>query len=330
MITLLCVAGIMLWGVTSAIATDLDWTLLMHSSVAGVGPGPDGVIGTTDDTSTNENNSCNFSTAANCATGATPAKGTYSFTAIEYTNPTWYSCLDLASGPTSGAPCVCAEPAGSPCTSDADCSSSGSCAGAGDCCPGVLNSCTECTDNPTSWDSFSYFGVDAGLGPAPNMSTCQAVTTNDFEITAYHVATSESISGSGGACIKLTSTGGPFTANGCGPGAITGGSLDVDVYVYGCAIKGTTINGITYNGNIVDMDAVAAASSCGYNLAQTQTMVDNARAEAPAAEYLMVMCGQTTVPMDSKTACLRGADVDFVVVAYTSGDASSCPASACP
>ena len=118
---LLCVTGMMLWGVTSATAGTLTWTLLEHSSVAGNGPGADGVIGTADDTSSGEKNNCNFSTASNCDAGSTPAIGSYSYTAIEYTNPTWNSCLDLAAGPYSGAPCVCAEPAGQPCTDDSQC-----------------------------------------------------------------------------------------------------------------------------------------------------------------------------------------------------------------
>jgi hypothetical protein len=331
LITLLCVAGLMLWGVTTASATDLDWTLLMHSSVAGKGPGSDGVIGTSDDTSSGENNSCNFSVGKNCAAGSTPALGSYSATLIEYTNPTWYSCLDITGGPYAGAPCVCAEPAGQPCQSDAQCES-GTCAGAGDCCPGIANICTACTDNPSGYDSYSYFGIDAGLGPAPNMTTCQSYNASgtNYEITAYQVATSESIAGSGGACIKLVLPGGPYLANGCGVGAITGGSIDVDVYIGGCVIKGTTINGIAYNGDLVDMDAIAAASSCGYNYAETVAMVNNARSQDPTAEYLMVMCGQVTVPMTSGTACLRGAVVDFMVVAHTPDDATSCPASACP
>jgi len=328
LITLLCVAAMMLWAVTAANAGVLTWTVLEHSSVAGNGPGADGVIGTADDTSSGENNSCNFSVGKNCAAGGTPSVGTYSFSALEYTNPTWYSCLDITAGPYAGAPCVCAEPAGQPCQSDAQCES-GTCAGAGDCCPGIVNICTACTDNPSGYDSYSYFGSDASLGPAPHLTTCQAYTTNNVQTTAYQVATSESIAGSGGACLKL-SPGGPYLQTPCGVGAISSGNLDVDVYIGGCVLKGTTIQNISYTGRIVDMDAIVAVSECGYTYAETVAMVNNARSVDPSAQYLLVICGSTTIPMDSKTACLRGADADFVLITYTSDDVTSCPASGCP
>jgi hypothetical protein len=328
LVTLLCVAGMMLWGVTAVNAITLNWTVLEHTSVAGKGPGSDGVIGTADDTTTGENNGCNFSTGKNCALGGTPGIGSYSFSAIEYTSPTWYSCLDLTGGPYAGAPCVCAEPAGQPCQSDAQCES-GTCAGAGDCCPGIANICTACTDNPTGYDSYSYMGSSATLGPAPQLRTCQAYTTNNVETRAFQVAVSESISGTGGSCLKL-SPGGPYIQTPCGVGAITTGSLDVDVYIGGCVIKGVTIQSISYTGRIVDMDAIAAVSECGYSYAETVVMVNNARSVDPSAEYLMVLCGTTTVPMDAKDACLRGATVDFVLVTYTDDDASNCPASGCP
>jgi hypothetical protein len=327
LITILCIAGMMLWGATAVNAIVLNWTLLEHASVAGKGPGADGVIGTADDTLSGEGNGCNFSTAKNCTFGSTPAMGTYSFTAFEYTNPTWYSCLDLQAGPTAGAPCVCAE--GGSCQSDADCTSS-TCAGAGDCCPGPLNACAECTDNPSGYDTYAYFGSDSTLGPAPHLTTCQAYTTNNVQTTAYQLAASESVVGSGGGCLNLNPSGGPYLQAPCGVGPITAGNLDVDLYVYGCVLRATTLQNITYTGRIVDMDAIVAVDECGYSYDETVAMVNNARAQDASAEYLMVMCGQTVVPMDAKAACLRGAAVDFVLVTYTSEDASSCPGSGCP
>ncbi len=328
MITLMCVAGLMLFA-GPASALDLEWTLLMDGSVAGATPvqqGSNWVVAP----GAGGTNGCNFSTAKNCASGGVPGVGSYSFTAIEYNaapgDPsTWYSCLDLSGSQYSGAPCVCAEPAGQPCTSDAQCDSGGSCAGAGDCCPGPLWTCEECTEVPGP-DSFSFFGVDGSLGPAPNMDTCQDAGANDFEITRYHVATSESISGSGGACIKLVPTGGPYLGGPCGVGPITFGSLDVDVYVGGCALKGTTINNIQYTGEIYDVTNGSPSGTCGYTGDQIHTMLG----QVPAGGlYLMVMCGTTVVPNDSQTACLRNADVDFVVVAYTEQNASDCSGS-CP
>jgi hypothetical protein len=176
-------------------------------------------------------------------------------------------------------------------------------------------------------DSFSYFGVDPSLGPAPNMDTCQDAGGNDFEITRYHVATSESISGSGGACIKLAA-GGPYLGAPCGVGPITSGSLDADVYVGGCALKGTTINNIQFTGEIYDVTNGSPSGTCGYTGGQISTMLG--QASAAGGNYLMIMCGVTTVPADSKTACLRNADVDFMVVAWTADDASACPAGGCP
>jgi hypothetical protein len=186
-------------------------------------------------------------------------------------------------------------------------------------------------DNPSGPDSFSFFGVDATLGPAPNMDTCQTAGGNNFKTTRYHVATSESIAGSGGACIKLKSPPtGPYLgtfASTCGVGAISSGTLDVDVYVYGCVLKGTTINNIGYTGRIYDTAVAAPAGVCGYTTSQINTM--RAQASAKGGDYMMVLCGNTTVPMDSKTACLRGAYVDFAVVAYTGDDASDC-STTCP
>ncbi len=326
LITLVCVAGLMLWGGTAVNAIEIDWTLLEHASVAGKGPGPDGVIGTNDDTTTGEVNSCNFTTAPNCPTAGNPTIGSYSFSAIEFSPGLPWSCLDPSGGPTAGAPCICAE--GGTCTSDADCSS-GSCAGAGDCCPGLLNTCTECVKVPGDHnDSFSYFGSDPSLGPAPHYTTCQVNTTNDFAITAYQTASTESLSGAGGTCITLNLDNDPYAGSPCGVGAISG-TLDVDVYAVQCAIIGATINNIAYTGRVVDMDAIAAVGECGYNLTDTTAMVNNARSVDPTAEYLMVLCGNTTVPSTSKTACLANADVDFVLVSYTSDDASDCSGT-CP
>jgi hypothetical protein len=183
-------------------------------------------------------------------------------------------------------------------------------------------------DNPTGPDSFSFFGIDAGLGPAPNMDTCQVATTANFKVTRYHVASSESIAGSGGACLKLKSPPtGPYLGAPCGVGPITSGNLDVDVYVGGCLLKGTTINNILYTGYVYNANVAAPAGTCGYTTAQINTM--RGQVTAKGGNYLMILCGATTVPGNSKTACLRNADVDFVVVAYTDDDASDCSGS-CP
>jgi hypothetical protein len=322
MITLLCVAGLMLWGITTASALDLQWTLLTDASIAGKAPEDVGGGTFLVTPGAGSGNNCNFSKVKNCGTSTTvPAVGSFSFTAIEYSNPSWYSCLDLAGGATAGAPCVCAE--GGACQSDADCASS-SCAGAGDCCPGVLNSCKFCEDDPVGPDSFSFFGIDAQLGPAPNMDTCQKATGDNFETTRYHVATSESIPGSGGACIQLATaaTNAPYLGAPCGEGAISSGILDVDVYAYGCVIVGTTIEGINYTGNVIDVTNGAPGGSCGYS--QTQVLQLLSLASGKGASHLMILCGETVVPGDSLTACLRNAQVDFTLVAYTAQDASDC------
>ncbi len=317
LIGLFCVAGMIIFGIGTASAVELEWTLLMDSSIAGaepqeVSPGTFLVL----PGSTGPDN-CNFSADQNCETGATPSEGSYSFSALEYDDSLTHSCLDLGGGAAAGAPCICSE--GGLCTSDADCSS-GSCAGAGDCCPGgPLTQCLECAQDPTGMDAFSYFGIHPTLGPAPNMDTCQVYTTNNFATTRYKVASSDT--NSGGACIQLNPDNAPYVGSPCAVGQISG-SLDVDVYVGGCFLKGTTIQNINYVGDVIDVDDTSPSSQCGYTQAQLLTML--AQASAKGGEYLQILCGETTIPADSKTVCLKNAETKFVTVAYTAGDASDC------
>ncbi len=338
LIALLCVLGLIFWGISSVNAQSLvQWTLLTDGSIAGAAPqnqGGNWIVlpgsGGTD--------GCNFSTQKNCAAGGVPNEGSFSFSAIEYykapgDNSTWHSCLDLSGSQYSGAPCVCAEPAGQPCTGDAQCDSGGSCAGAGDCCPGPLWTCEECTDDPAGPDSFSYFGIDGTLGPAPNMDTCGKYGTQDQTQTLrYHVATSESIAGSGGACIKLKSPAtGPYLATPCGVGQITSGNLDVDIYVGGCSLKGTTIDNIQYTGAVLAVTDPAPSAVCGYTSGasgQVKEILDLAAGKG--GNFVMILCGDTTVPGDSQTACLRNAESYFVTVAYTEALDITCPDDACP
>ena len=156
------------------------------------------------------------------------------------------------------------------------------------------------------------------------MDTCQVYSSNDFATTRYHVATTDT--NTGGACIKLNPAGAPYVGSPCAVGQISG-TLDVDVYVAGCAIKGTTIQNISYIGDVIDVSDPTPTSQCGYTQAQLLTMLS--QASAKGGLYLQILCGDTTVPGDSKTVCLRNAETKFVTVAYTAGDASDCSGT-CP
>ena len=151
------------------------------------------------------------------------------------------------------------------------------------------------------------------------MDTCQVYNSNDFATTRYHVATASSTTG--GACIQLNPAGAPYVGSPCTVGQISG-TLDVDVYVAGCVIKGTTIQNISYVGDVLDVDDTTPSSQCGYTQAQLLTMLGQAKAKG--GEYLQILCGSTTVPGDSKTLCLRNADTAFVTIAWTADDATSC------
>ena len=106
LLTLLCIAGMLLCGTGLASAVELQWTLLMDSTIAGAEPvqvGPRYLV--LPGTSASDN--CNFAPETGCDVSATvPDEGSYSFSAIEYDDTLTHSCLDLAGGPYSGVACV--------------------------------------------------------------------------------------------------------------------------------------------------------------------------------------------------------------------------------
>jgi hypothetical protein len=318
-IALLCAVAMIL-GVGTANALDLEWTLLMDSSIAGaepteVSPGKYLVLpGSTGSAG------CNFSTEKGCDTAATPNEGSYSFSAMEFDPALTHACLDLSGGPYAGAPCVCADPPGQPCTGDEQCSSSGSCAGAGDCCPGPLSRCNECEKNPDGPDLFSYNGIDATLGPAPNLDMCQVHSSNDFEMARYQIAGSGNAETAGG-CTKLSSLGAPHVGSPCGLGQISG-TFGIETYLAGCTLKVVTLPNISYVGDVIDVDDPNPTSQCGYTESQLLTML--AQASAKGGEYLRITCGTTTVPGDTTAPCLRNAEAQFITVAWTADDVTDC------
>lgn len=315
LIRLLCAAGMIL-GVGTANALDLEWTLLMDSSIAGaepteVSPGVWLILPGTAPT-----NNCNFSTAEGCDTGALPNEGSYSFSAIEFDGAPAPACFDPLGGPLAGAPCTCAE--GGPCTSDDDCAGGG-CSAAGDCCQGLAQ-CVVCEKDPSGPDLFSFNGIHPTLGPAPNLDMCQQYSSNDFEMTRYQIAGSGNAASAGG-CTKLNPAGGPYTGSPCGLGRISG-TFGIVTYVAGCTFKMVTIPTINYVGDVIDVDDPNPTSQCGYTESQLLTLL--AQAASKGGEYLRITCGETTIPSDVTAPCLPNANAKFITVAWTADDVTNC------
>ena len=314
-------AGLFVFGITAADAGTINWEVVTDTSVKCHGPGTDKLIGTGDDTTgcstTTDKNRCNYDTSQDCDTlTGEPATGTFSYSNLDFQLP--YSC-SLG----TGGPCTCGT--GESCTSDTDCPTPG--CGAANCCAGA-SVCEECADT-----SISYFAGDPDVGI---VDTCQAVTTNDFEITAFDVDSTESLPSTGGGCIRLGAAG-PYVGNGCGHTNMDG-QIDVIVHVGNCpSLIKLTVEDITYWGEIVDT-GTASSIACkfsetgdtkSYSGASWTALKAAAEAQCgPGAVDLMLLCGTTTLPA-GPVPCFEDAIVEFVVVACTDQDAGSCPASDC-
>lgn len=314
---ILILTCLFMWDASTAHAVRLHWKFLTHTSVASKGPGPDGLIGTGDDTNQGENNNCNFTIDPMCSSTGSPSVGTYSFAAIEFRSDMVNSCLY---GDTPGEPCL-----------------AGACSPLGDHCPGDGAICVPCNKTPTTWDSFSYFALQSWEWEPPptTMDTCQEYdgpedpnpldsgAQTEFQILDFVTNLTEPVFGTGSGMLQLSdvttgSIGGP-----CGLGATISGSFDVYITAFYPAMIP-----MPYTGDVIDMDDPIAAS-CGYTVSDLNTMIANVRSVEPGAEYLMILCGSSTIPNDHLAPCMAGASFDFVFVVYTTDDATQCPDDGC-
>ena len=294
LLAVLCAVGLVLGAVSFADAEIITWRVLQDASMVGKGPGPDRLLGTTDDTTTGENNNCNFNTVAGCATTGSPTTGTWSYVELD---------LKLA------ASCLSGSNGGAPCTSNAD-------------CPDGI--CIPCPD--VAWSYMGNGGVSLGNG---TMVVCQE--QGAFRYNAINLATTESIStGTGVTCVNLrTSPSGLST--GCGPGSVWNSTADIK-FSLGCnpLLGAGQIDNLTLNGRVYPAGtAIAAADAqCYPKTTAGATALNNIRtiAQGKGATFIAVMCGFTAIPNDATTtsACLRGADVWDLVVVYTTGNADIC------
>jgi len=294
----LCVIGLLVGGATLASATVVNWTIMQDASMAGAGPGADLLLGTSDDSSTGQNNACNLSGSADCTTGGTPGTGSWSYIALELPQAT--SC----NGGT--------DPGQGGCTTNADCGSGGICL----TCPEVAGS---------AYDTFSYMGaIGCSLGNG-TLKSCQE--NGVFKWTELKIGSSESVAaGLGGTSINLNPIGSSSgSATGCGTGSDWTSQANIGFWV-GCIpnVVGGKINGLNLNGRVYPATGTNSASNCGYNATQINSI--RATAATKGANYVLVMCGTTSIPNDTTTssACLRGGSVKNVLVATTANDASSC------
>ena len=296
----LCVVGLLVGWVSMASATTVTWKLLQDSSMTGKGPGLDGRLGTTDDTTTGQNNNCNMNNLANCMSTGSPSNGSYSHVALEL--PQLKSC-------TLGND-------GAPCSTN------------GDCLGGI---CKDCPDVPgggtgLTWDTISYMGnIGTALGNG-TMTACQE--NGVFSWKAINIGSTESVaSGLGATCINIRTPAAPAT--GCGVGSWNS-TANIAFWV-GCLPGGLggRIDGLSLQGQVWDVTDAApvGATSCGYTggaSGQVKSLLTMAASKGAA--YLLVLCGNTAIPNDTTTTslCLRGASVWDNLVAYTSSNVNSC------
>jgi hypothetical protein len=338
---LLCVAGFLLWGGTTANAVDITWHMLTHSSLAGHGPGADLLLGTSDDTTTGEANNCNFTTDGGCAASATvPAIGSYGYASTELDGDVTHSCLGGASG---GAPCVCADLV-TPCTADAECP--GALCSPADCCEGGLFTlCLPCAQNDPGGDPFappadSYTYGGSSQFASGTVTTCQEADPvgdtdppTDFEFKVFDMSAGEALPGIGSGCVALSSAGGPYLGTPCTGSGTFSGTISIETFLLGCTMSGGMVDNISLAGDIIDItdpdNPAPATSSCGYDSAEVKVIAGHAVEADANAKYLMIFCGDTTVPADSAIPCTRNAQAHMSWVLYTTDDASACPDNGC-
>lgn len=313
LLLILLLTCFLMWGWATAHAVGLYWTFLKHASVANKGPGPDALIGTSDDTNHGENNTCNFTVEQFCTLTGSPSVGSYSYAAIEFRSDMVNSCLY---GDTPGEPCI-----------------AGPCSPLGDYCPGDGAICVPCNKSPTTWDSFTYFGPKY-MPPSSTMITCQEYDgpedpnpldsggQTEFQIFDFYINLTELAPGTGSGMLHLSNIMTDFIGGPCGLGPISG---SFDVYI---ASFDPFMIPMPFTGDVIDMDD-PSASSCGYTVSDLNTMIANARSIEPSAEHLMIVCGSSTIPNDNLAPCMAGASFDFVFVVYTANDVTQCPDNGC-
>ncbi len=296
----LCVIGLLVGWVSMASATTVSWTIMQDASMAGAGPGPDLLLGTTDDTTTLQNNACNLSGSPDCTAGATPGTGSWSYIALE---------LPLATSCNGGT-----DPGAGGCTTNADCGGTGICL-----------TCPEVAGGPPAYDTFSYMG---NIGCALGNGTLKACQENGvFKWTELKIGSSESVAaGLGGTSINLNPVGSSSgNATGCGTAASWTSQANIGFWV-ACIpnIVGGKINGLNLNGRVYAATGTNGASNCGYSVSDIDAI--RATADGKGAAYVLVMCGTTSIPNDTTTssACLRGGAVKNVLVATTNANVDVC------
>jgi hypothetical protein len=114
-------------------------------------------------------------------------------------------------------------------------------------------------------------------------------------------------------------------SSGCGPGANFTSTANIK-FSLGCnpLLGAGQIDNLNLNGRVYPTSGTNTASNCGYSAAEINAI--RSVALGKGGQYLLVLCGNTSIPNDSTTTsvCLRGASVWDVVVAYSAQDASSC------
>jgi len=282
---------------STANAGVVSWTVMQDVSVSGMGPGPDDLIGTADDTITGENNACNMTGLAGCASGPTPDTGTWSFVALELDDALLKSC---SGGPNAGEPCTTNEE-----------------------CEGAY--CIDCPQNEGTgdpWDAYAYLGDVDNAGGRGTFTICQEDGIT-FRYTGLWLGSSESIPWVGSGCVNPTSGGGPNTSNHCGSGSFTS-TADVTFKVGACLDPGGQIQNLELNGNIYPTAGSNGFNNCGYSTDEIDSL--RAMAALQGGTFLLVMCGNSTVPdeVTTKAACFRGAQTRHVIIAFTTGNVDDC------
>jgi hypothetical protein len=301
----LCSVVAVLGTITLASAGQITWKILTDASVAGSGPGADLAVGTSDDSTSGENNTCNFSGASDCGSGSVPPVGSYGYFAAEFDSAMTRSC---AGGSNAGALCT----------------------DIGDC-PGGL-ACVDCPqqdDPPDPWDNYGYLG-NSGVSPGNGTFTICQENGSSFVWEALQAGTSGSPDAPGASCVGLVGSG-PYTGSPCG---VTTGNftteLDIEQKVGGCLVSVGTVSDIPYVGRVFPTTGTPQGSFplCGYSQSGVQNI--QAAGAAKGGSHIVIMCGGRTVLTDSAFPCLRGGKVYNVLVGYTSADASDCTSPCSP
>ncbi len=294
----LCVIGVVFWGITTASAGIISWSILQNGGMAGKGPGSDGLLGTGDDTSGEK---CNYSNASACAVTGSPTSGTYSKAELNFVQSS--SCVLANSGHNPGDTC----------TQNSDC-------GVG------LAICVDCNSGSGGL-ARTYFATN----PAGGGKGLGSLTVNgcdgQVDYTNISIGTSEVLGGSGGGCMTLkagAATGGA----GCGVGPIST-TTDMDLWVStpipACGFKAGVMPGIALAGRVYDAGVAAPAAICGYSTGQIDTIMGPTHANLGSGQYMLLVCGSGTLPDPLQSACLSGAAWNTKMIASTSASlATSC------